>query len=83
VNFTPSHGQVQRIILARALYRNPDLLILDEFTSALDSNTEAEIVEEIMELFKNKSIIMISHKEKTLRLCNRIFQLENEGMKTV
>jgi ATP-binding cassette subfamily B protein len=78
VNFTPSHGQVQRIILARALYRNPDLLILDEFTSALDSNTEAEIVEEIMELFKNKSIIMISHKEKTLRLCSRIFQLKNE-----
>lgn len=79
-NFMPSNGQIQRIILARALYRDPELIILDEFTSALDTDTESKILDEIMELFSNKSIIMISHKKETLKLCKKIFLLENSGL---
>jgi ABC-type multidrug transport system fused ATPase/permease subunit len=73
--FLPSQGQIQRIILARALYRDPEILILDEFTSALDPITESRIISEILELFKDKSILMVSHKAPTLQLCDRIYEV--------
>ena len=62
-----SGGQKQRLSIARALYRNPEILFLDESTSAMDIATEAEIMELIFERMKNKTIIMISHRNETLR----------------
>jgi ABC-type bacteriocin/lantibiotic exporter with double-glycine peptidase domain len=58
-----SGGQVQRIGIARALYSNPDILILDEFTSALDISTENNIYKNIMKNFKNKTVILVTHKK--------------------
>ena len=62
-----SGGQKQRLSIARALYRKPELLFLDESTSAMDISTEADIMEYIFERMKNKTIIMISHRNETLR----------------
>ena len=70
-----SGGQKQRISFARALYSNPDLLILDEVTSALDKNTEKKILDTLLELKGNKTIIIISHKDEPLKICDRIINL--------
>ena len=61
-----SGGQAQRIALARALYRDPEILILDEATSSLDAKTENEIIEYIYSLKNNKTIIIVSHNEEIL-----------------
>jgi ABC-type multidrug transport system fused ATPase/permease subunit len=70
-----SGGQGQRIILARALYHNPKILILDEFTSALDDENEKSIIENVFSL-KDITIIMITHKPSMVKNCDYIFQLE-------
>ena len=73
-----SVGQVQRIGIARSLYKKPQLLILDEATSALDSKTEKMIVKNIIN-FCNKydiTLIMISHREFPLNYCNKVYNLE-------
>ena len=72
-----SGGQRQRIALARAFYHDRDILVMDESTSALDSETEAEIVEEIKQLKGNKTVIVIAHRLTTLKHCDRIYKLEN------
>ena len=71
-----SGGQRQRIGIARALYTNPDILIMDEATSALDIKNEDEIIEELYELKGKKTIIVISHRENTLKNCNKIINLQ-------
>ncbi len=72
-----SGGQRQRIGIARALYRNPSILLLDEATNSLDKNTENEILDVIGNLKKEKTIIMISHDKNSLRFCDRIISLNN------
>jgi ABC-type multidrug transport system fused ATPase/permease subunit len=72
-----SGGQRQRIGLARALYNNPDLLVMDEATSALDSNTENGVMEAILTLKNSKTIIIVAHRLSTLNNCDRIYRLEN------
>ncbi len=72
-----SGGQIQRIGIARALYKKSPLLILDEATSALDSKTEKKIIDALIKLDHNPTIIMIAHRENTLLYCDRIIQLEN------
>jgi ABC-type multidrug transport system fused ATPase/permease subunit len=72
-----SGGQVQRIGLVRALYKNPDIIILDEFTSSLDDKNEAKILKHISSLKLNKIIIIISHKIKPLKICDKIINLDN------
>ena len=72
-----SGGQRQRIALARAFYHNREVLIMDESTSALDHETEKEVVNEILKLKGKKTIIMIAHRLTTLQHCNRIIQLDN------
>jgi ATP-binding cassette, subfamily B, bacterial PglK len=72
-----SGGQLQRIGIARALYKNLEVLILDEATSALDVETEESIIDAIHGLNKNITIIMIAHRLQSLRLCNRIIKFSN------
>jgi len=73
-----SGGQAQRIAIARALYRKPSVLILDEATAALDSITEREIIETIEELAGKMTIIMIAHRLNTVKHCDMIYLL-NKG----
>lgn len=72
-----SGGQRQRIGLARALYRNPSVLILDEATSALDNITEKNISSSLKTLPQNLTIIVIAHRLSTVRDADTIFLLEN------
>lgn len=72
-----SGGQRQRIGIARALYHNPQVLILDEATSALDGLTEQAVMEEVYNLGREMTIILIAHRLSTVRQCDRIFVLES------
>ena len=72
-----SGGERQRIGIARALYRNPSVLILDEATSALDVKTEAVISEAIRNLRKKMTLIIIAHRLSTVRNCDAIHILES------
>ena len=71
-----SGGQRQRIGIARALYRQAELLVLDEATSALDNRTEAEVMETIDSLDRNITVILIAHRLSTVQRCDRIVLLE-------
>ena len=71
-----SGGQRQRIAIARALYSDPSVLILDEATSALDKETEATIIDNIRNLNKKITIIMISHRTDTLKICDKIYEIK-------
>lgn len=72
-----SGGQRQRIIIARAIYRDSDLLIFDEATSALDKKTEIDIFKDIKENFKNKKTVLIStHNKNNLYFCDKIISID-------
>lgn len=71
-----SGGQRQRIGLARALYNDADYLILDEATSALDGRTEAEVLETLLELRKERSIVMIAHRVTTIQAADYVIMLD-------
>ena len=71
-----SGGQRQRIGIARALYRDPDVLILDEATSALDNLTEKAVMDAVHNLGHAKTIIMIAHRLSTVRGCDAIIMME-------
>ena len=72
-----SGGQKQRIGIARALYSKPEILVLDESTSALDHNTEKEILETIKNLKGAITSIIISHKVDNLSFCDKILVIED------
>lgn len=72
-----SGGQRQRIGIARALYDNPEILIMDEATSALDNTTEEMLVRAIEAMKKNRTIIMIAHRLSTIKNCDRLYFMEN------
>jgi ABC-type multidrug transport system fused ATPase/permease subunit len=71
-----SGGQKQRIGIARALLTNPQLLVFDESTSALDVSTENEILESLLSMKDKLTIILIAHRITTLRICDQILFLE-------
>ena len=75
-----SGGQRQRIGIARALYNEKNLLILDEATSALDIEMENKIIKEIEKLKKDRIIILVAHRIKTLDICDEIITLSNSNL---
>lgn len=77
-----SGGERQRISIARALYRNPEVLIFDEATSALDNDTEARLMETIHAVSRNRTVIMIAHRLSTLKDCDRIIMMEKGAIKS-
>jgi ATP-binding cassette subfamily B protein len=74
-----SGGQRQRIGIARALYKQADLLVFDEATNALDSNTEREVMNAINNLDKDLTILIIAHRLTTLKQCDEIISIESGG----
>ena len=75
-----SGGQIQRIGIARALYNNCEIMLFDEATNALDSKTEDEIINSINMFKQNRTIILISHNEKSLKYCNTLYKIENRTL---
>ena len=71
-----SGGEKQRIGIARALYNNPKILIFDEATSALDIDNENKILEEIYDGINDKTLIIISHRNNTVKFCESIYVME-------
>ena len=71
-----SIGEKQRMGLARALYKDPELIILDEPTSSLDKKTEEEIIDFLGKFKEGKTMIIISHNLNSLRICNRIIKVK-------
>jgi ATP-binding cassette subfamily B protein/ATP-binding cassette subfamily C protein len=72
-----SGGQKQRIGIARALYSDPEVLVLDEATSSLDDDTEAQIMNEIYDVSGSKTLVIIAHRLSTVERCNRRIQIDN------
>tara|TARA_Y100000294_G_scaffold146523_1_gene142095 strand:- start:1672 stop:3414 length:1743 start_codon:yes stop_codon:yes gene_type:complete len=76
-----SGGQIQRLGIARALYKNSELLILDESTSSLDIATEELILKSLSSFKGTKTIIIISHKFNTLKNCDKIYEIKDKQVK--
>lgn len=72
-----SGGQRQRIGIARALYHDPDVLVMDEATSALDADTEREVIDAIGRLRGGRTIVMIAHRLTTVKDCDRLYMLQD------
>lgn len=75
-----SGGQLQRVGIARGIYANRDILILDESTSSLDNYTEKKIIDSLFRLYKNKTIIFITHKENLIKRFDKVFLLKNHRL---
>ena len=75
-----SGGQKQRIAIARALYKNPEILVFDEATNALDSDTSNKIIKSIKKISNNKTIIFISHDTKNLDFCDKVYSINNKKL---
>ena len=76
-----SGGQLQRIGIARALYKDSEIIILDESTSSLDQKTEERVIKSIYEYNKNITLIMVAHRISTLRKCSKIIEINNGKIK--
>ena len=72
-----SGGQRQRIGIARALYHNPDVLVLDEATSSLDTETEHGVMQAVQALQGKKTVIIVAHRLSTVEYCDRLYRLES------
>ena len=78
-----SGGQLQRIGIARALYKQAKVIILDEATSSLDSKTENSVMESIINLKNDLTILIIAHRVTTLKNCDQIIELEKGSIKRI
>ena len=75
-----SGGQIQRIGIARALYKQPSILFLDEATSSLDEFTEQLILNKIFKQMENQIVIFSTHRKKVLNYCNKIIEVKNNNV---
>ncbi|UCS92397.1 peptidase domain-containing ABC transporter [Echinicola marina] len=71
-----STGQKQRLLIARAVYKNPEFIFFDEATSALDANNESKIMENLNLFFKNKTVVVIAHRLSTVKNADQIVVME-------
>ena len=72
-----SEGQKQRLLIARVIYKNPDIIIFDEATNSLDANNEKVIVENLSEFFEGKTVIVVAHRLSTVRNADKIVVLDS------
>ena len=72
-----SGGQLQRVGIARALYNRPKVILMDEGTNSLDNETEKEVIEAIISLKKDHTLIIVAHNLKTIKDCDCIYLFEN------
>lgn len=72
-----SQGQRQRILIARAVYKNPHFIFLDEATNALDANNEKAIVENLSEFYKDKTVVVVAHRLSTVKNADQIVVLDS------
>ena len=73
-----SGGQRQRLAIARALYRNPKILFLDEATNALDAGLETKIIHSIQDFYSSMTIVLVSHNKKLITMCNNVIEVKNK-----
>ena len=71
-----SQGQRQRLLIARAVYKNPEFLFFDEATNALDANNEKEIMEHLNEFYKGKTVVVVAHRLSTVKHADKIVVLD-------
>jgi ATP-binding cassette subfamily B protein len=71
-----SQGQKQRILIARSVYKNPQLLLFDEATNALDANNEAVIIRNLDEFFKGRTVVVVAHRLSTVRHADQIVVMD-------
>ena len=72
-----SGGQRQRLLIARAIYSNPEIYILDEATSSLDQNTEKKVLDDIKKVTKNKTVIFVTHRERLKKYADQCYEFVN------
>lgn len=71
-----SEGQKQRILIARAVYRNPEFIFFDEATSSLDANNEMQIMNNLKSFYKGRTVVIIAHRLSTVRDADNILVLD-------
>jgi ATP-binding cassette subfamily B protein len=72
-----SQGQRQRILIARAVYKNPEYIFFDEATNALDANNERIIMDNLTEFFKSRTVVIVAHRLSTVKNADNIIVLDN------
>ena len=72
-----SQGQKQRILIARAIYKNPDYIFLDEATNSLDASNERAIVENLDKFYQGKTVIIVAHRLSTVRNADQIVVIDD------
>ena len=75
-----SGGERQRLALARVFLKDPQVLLLDEATSALDAKTEKEVLDNLLRVFKDRTIVMVAHRFSNIRLCDRAILVEKASV---
>ena len=78
-----SGGQYKKIAIARLFYHNREVLILDEATNSLDEESETIVIEELKRLRKDKTILIISHNQKPLEICDKIYKIDNKRLRLI
>ena len=73
-----SKGQAQRITIARALYKNPEFLLMDEPTASIDNKSQSYIIETIKNLEKDVTVIIVTHRKELLKICNKIIEIKEK-----
>ena len=71
-----SQGQKQRVLIARAVYKNPDFIFLDEATNSLDAHNERQIVDNLQKFYEGRTVVVVAHRLSTVRNADRIIVME-------